>query len=154
MRGKKGSEMFGIDYTVWAIVLTLILGVVGIFFMILVGKTGSEQAVLGTSLEAFVLKQRFYKSQECFVSSESLRGVIDAAKFNDQNLNKCYTIADKTMPAFKLTLNTDAINNFQIKTQNWDENKQFQEKESKQVLVQSKGEIKIGELTIEIQNLQ
>ena len=153
MKHKK-SDLWSIDYMVWAGILGIMVGFAAIFFVILIGKTGSEQAEVSSNIEAFLLKQRFYKSSECFVSSENLRGIIDIAKFNSQNMNKCYSIIDKTMPAFRLTMNSDGINQLQIKTDNWDENKQFQDKEIKQILLYSGGEIKIGEMIIETQNFQ
>ena len=145
MKGKKAEENWVMEYLIWAIVIVVLLGLAGIFFVVFVSKQGSSQAELQGNIETFLLKQRLFKSQDCFVSSNQIR-IIDVSKFSEERLNYCYLITDRTIPAFRLSLNSNGIDNLQIKTPNWSDIIPVSSKETKQVTLYSKGETKIGEI--------
>ncbi len=116
----------------------------------------SEIAEILPGLEDYLLSQRFLNSPLCFAlkdedSSRIYPLVIDSEKFNTNNLNKCYDAKDTKVKAYRLTLNYENEKTT-INTKNW---QGFLKKaETKKVFVYDKGNIKIAELFIEMQDVK
>ena len=158
--GKKGTEsqMWPVDTEMWWLILCIALGVVAIFFVFIISKAGAEQAKINENLEALNLMKRFFESPNCFAYDRGgiASGVIDAEKFNEERLSSCYKINENLFPAFRITLISESAKiSKSIKTKNWNENREAEEKKSpRDVLIYSGGKINNGAMLIEIQNLQ
>lgn len=158
-RGTAASEMFAPDTLLFYIFFGVVLSLSAVLFVLIVSKTGAEQAKINENLESLNLMQRFLKSPECFGYNKdgvAMNNVIDADKFDNERISDCYHVTENNAPAFKITLNSDTAKIFKsIKTKNWNDNREFEEKiKPRGVLVYSENKLHNGELTIEIQNLQ
>jgi len=157
--GKRGtaSEMWAPGKIIFWIIFDIMLGLTAVFFIIIVSKFGSGQATIQKNVESLNLMQRFFKSPGCFVyDKENLMRVIDADKFNEQQLNNCYIINNNGMPAFKLNLKSEKAGvDKTAKTSNWNDNIGYEERKAPQnMLVYSNGKLYNGELIIEMQNIR
>ena len=158
-RGTAASEMWSTDTILWWLLYGVVLGFTAVYFVLIVSKGGSEQAVINGNIESLNLVQRFFTSPTCFsynrdgvISSR----VIDADKFNEARLNSCYNTNENLIPAFKITLSSPAANFYStIKTRNWNGNREFEQRNSPEnVVLYSQNKFHNGEMTIEIQNLK
>ena len=157
--GKRGtaSEMWAPGKIIFWIIFDIMLGLTAVFFIIIVSKFGSGQATIQKNVESLNLMQRFFKSPGCFVyDKENLMRVIDADKFNEQQLNNCYIINNNGMPAFKLNLKSEKAGvDKTAKTSNWNDNIGYEEKKTPQnMFVYSNGKLYNGEIIIEMQNIR
>lgn len=155
------SEMFAPDTIIFWLIFGVILGFVAMFFVLIVSKAGSEQARINENLESLNLVQRFFKSPECFIYSKegiSMTRVIDAGKFTEENLNRCYKINENLFPAFRITLSSDSAKiSKSIKTNNWNDNRESEErywKTQRDIFVYSQDRLYKGSILIDIQNVQ
>lgn len=156
---KKGteSEMWPPHKIMFWLIFGVGLGLIAIFFVIIVSKAGSEQAKISGNIESLYLMQRFLKSPSCFAYDKEgifMSGVIDSEKFTEERLNNCYKINEKLFPAFRITLSSESakISNT-IKTKNWNDNRNFELRKVKDVLVYLGNSLYNGELLIEVQNV-
>lgn len=151
------SEMFAPDTIIFWIIFGVVLGFVTIIFVLLVSKSGAEKFKIYENLESLNLIQRFLKSPDCFIYLENGRtftNQIDFEKFSDERLNSCYT-SSKEMPAYKIILNSNIEDlNKVIKTKNWNDNRNYEERISKEVLIIRQNEIQKGNMEIEVQNVR
>lgn len=149
--------MFAPDTIMFWIIYGVVLGFVAIYFVIGISKLGYNQAQIHGNLESFFLKQRFFKSTNCFMTERESTGnnVIDFDKFNEERLGNCYR-SDASMPAFNLVLqSSNASIDKIIKTTNWNPNRVLEQRESpRNILVLYQGKIYNGVMIIEIQNLR
>ena len=157
---KKGtaSEMFAPDTIIFWLIFGVVLGFVAIFFVIIISKTGSEQARISENLEMLNLISRFLESPNCFIYDKDgvlLNNVIDVDKFNDDRLSSCYKTIDNTFPAFRIILNSETAKiSKTIKTKNWNDNRGTEMPlKPKNAALYSEGKIYNGEMTFEIQNV-
>ena len=155
---KAESQLWAPDTMLFWILYGIVLGFVAVFFVIIVAKTGSEQATIYGNLESMYLSQRFLKSPECF--SYKYDGIlmvntIDAKKFTSEQINSCYDPKNLEMAAFRITLSSTLIKSFEpVMTKNWNTNREYAQKPAPyNVLVYSDGKFYNGELTIEMQNI-
>lgn len=141
-----------IFYIVFAIVAALT-------FMLIVYMVSSDKskiAVIQPGLEDYLLIQRFLLSPECFAyrnadSGRAYAWTIDPEKFNQNNLNRCYAAENTQVKAFRLTLSYGAFKSTLI-TKNWEGF--IKKAETKKVYVYDKGQIRQGELFIEVQDVK
>ena len=157
--GKKGtaSEMWAPDTIIFWVIFGIMLGLTAVFFIIVVSKFGSGQATIQGNVESLNLMQRFFKLPSCFAyDKEVLIRAIDADKFNEQQLNSCYVVNSKGLPAFKLNLKSEKGGvDKTAKTSNWNDNIGYEERKAPQnMLVYSNGKLYNGELIIEMQNIR
>lgn len=155
---KAESQMWAPDTVLFWIFYGIILGFVAVFFVIIVAKTGSEQATIYGNLESMYLSQRFLKSPACFSYSYDgvlMANVIDSKKFTNEQMGSCYDLRDPGMAAFRVTLNSASIKYFYpLATKNWNPNRGYELKLAPySVLVYADGKFYNGELTIEMQNI-
>ena len=130
---------------------------VSITFLILVWiipANFSEIAVIPAGLENYLLIQRFFTSPLCFALQDEKTDrvdswTIDLAKFNENNLNKCYDAQNTDVKAYRLTLDYNH-KKITVSTKNWGG---FLEKaEAFNVFVYDSGIIQKAELLIEVQD--
>ena len=158
-KGTAASEMWAPDTILFWIIFGVVLSIVGVFVVLAVFNTGSEQARIHDNLESLNLMQRFVKSPECFIYKKDgivLNRVIDIEKYTEGNLGSCYNINEKVAPAFRLTLTSSeiVISEPTIKTTNWNDNRGFEEKLAPRgFTIFSDNKKYNGQLVIEIQNV-
>ena len=155
---KAESQMWAPDTVLFWIFYGIILGFAAVFFVIIVAKTGSDQATIYGNLESVYLSQRFLKSPDCFSYNNEgilIANVIDSKKFTREHINNCYNPKDLGMAAFRITLNFPSIESFEpLTTKNWNPNTGYELRLSPyNVLVYADGKLFNGEITIEIQNI-
>ena len=154
---KAESQMWAPDTMLFWIVYGIILGFVAVFFVIIVAKTGSEQAIIYGNLESMYISQRFLKSPECFSYKNDgalIVNVIDAKKFTNEQMTGCYNLKDLGTTAFRITLTSASIKPFEpLTTKNWNLNKGYEQKLVHNVLIYSDEKFYNGELAIEMQNI-
>ena len=149
----------------WWLMFAVAIGVSLIFFVKITGITIAEASRIPAGLEdEFILVARFLNSEQCFVyvddSGTAHPKIIDADKFNQANLNRCFS-ASGVKYAFKLTLleKFDGIgpkNSFgttPIKTFNWNPTRLSSKQIVEEVAVYSNGIRYNGELYISIKNV-
>lgn len=156
-RGTAASEMWAPDTILFWILFGIALGFSIIFFNITLAKDAAAQSKINENLESLNLMQRFFESPYCFIYNKEgllLNNVIDIDKFTEERLNSCYKIADNTLPAFSITLNSETAKISKvIKTKNWNDNREFEDRmPPKEVQIHSGDKIQNGEMIIEIQN--
>mgnify|MGYP001578888256 FL=1 len=134
IRGKKASELWVANKILFWIIFGLVLGLSSITFVYTISKTGAERAVIYENIESLNLLQRFLKSPDCFIYNKEgnpLYGVIDYEKFTEERLNTCYSFKQGNPPAYRITLTSETGDIAKIiKTVNWNENRNFEEKRS------------------------
>lgn len=155
---KAESQMWAPDTVLFWIFYGIILGFAAVFFVIIVAKTGSEQATIYGNLESMYLSQRFLKSPDCFIYNNDdilMANVLDSNKFNSEHINNCYDPKSSGMVAFRITLNSPSIASFEpLMTKNWNPNTGYELRLSPyNVLVYANGKLHNGEITIEMQNI-
>lgn len=156
-QSKKGmAENWPADTMIWWIVFCIVAGFTAVFFLLIVSRTGSEQATIHGDIELKYIMQRFFTSPTCFVlDKEGITSIrtIDIEKFNEDRLENCYRINDNRFPAFRLTLSSiSPLVNKVIKTKNWLDGRSYNQKISQDdIVVYSNGELIKGEFEIEIQ---
>lgn len=152
------SEMFAPDTIIFWIIFGVVLGFVAIIFVLLVSKSGAEKAKIYENLETLNLMQRFLKSPDCFIYSENGRAFtsqIGFDKFTDGRLNSCYSTSSKEMPAFRIILSSDIEDlNKAIKTTNWNENRNYEEKVSREVQIVWQNKVQNGNIEVQVQNVR
>lgn len=157
--GKKGmSEFFPPDTVLFWIMFGIVLGFVSVALVLIVSKSGAEKAKIYENLESLNLMQRFLKSPDCFIYNREgtvLYNTIDYEKFNEQRMNSCYSTTKNSFPAFRITLSSDEGGLFSsINTDNWNDNRNFEEKLKRNVMVFMQNKLQKGRMEIEIQNLR
>ena len=155
---KAESQMWAPDTVLFWIFYGIVLGFVAVFFVIIVAKTGSEQATIHGNLESIYLSQRFLKSPGCFSYKYDgilMGNTIDAKKFTSEQINSCYDLKNLEMTAFRITLSSSSTKYFEsLMTKNWNPNRGYVQKLAPyNVLIYSDGKFYNGELTIEMQNI-
>lgn len=139
---------------IYYVVVGFVLIVAFLLIVWLASSGKSKISEIPAGLENYLITQRFLSSQHCFVFQDKDTNrvyprVIDLAKFNEENLNKCYNAKDTKVKAYRLTL-TYGNEKITINTQNWEG---FLKKaETKQVFVYNKEKSERGELFIEVQD--
>lgn len=141
-----------IFYIVFAIVAALTF----LLIVYLVSSDKSSIAIIYPGLEDYILMQRFLLSPECFAYQDEDSGrtyswTIDLEKFNQNNLNRCYAAENTKSKAFRLTLSYGTFKSTLI-TKNWEGF--IKKAESKKVYVYDKGQVRQGELFIEVQDVK
>lgn len=133
--------------------------IASIVFLLVVHMAASDKSKITEvlpGLEEYLIMQRFLTSPNCFVYQDADTGkvyawTIDLQKFNEDRLNKCYSASDTKVKAFRLSLSHGTLKTT-ISTKNWEG---FLKKaETRQVYVYDMGQIKTGELFIEMQDVK
>ncbi len=151
--GRKGdiSGRKMIFYIVFAVVATITF----LLIVYMVSTDKSKIAVIQPGLEDYLLMQRFLLSPNCFVyqddSGRAHPWTIDIEKFNQNSLNQCYDAENTKAKAFRLTISYGTFKSTLI-TKNWEGF--IKKAETKHVYVNDKGQIKQGELFIEVQDVK
>ena len=144
-----GSKI--VFYIIFAIVAALTF----LLIVYMVSTDKSKIAVIRPGLEDYLLIQRFLLSSNCFVYQDDSGRVhpwtIDLEKFNENNLNKCYFAENTNVKAFRLTLSYGTFKST-LSTKNWEGF--IKMAETKKVYVYDNGQIKQGELFIEVQDVK
>ncbi len=155
--GKRGTEFWPADKFIFWLMFGIVLGFSSIMFVLIISKSGAEKAKIYGNLESLNLMQRFSKSPDCFVYDKDgilAYGVIDYEKFNKERLDDCYKTSQYSLPAYKLTLSPDASSSKTLSTANWNENRNFEEKHQKNVIIFMQDKLHKGNFVIEIQNVR
>lgn len=141
---------------IFYIVFSFIAAIVFLLVVYMVTSDKSKITEILPGLEEYLLIQRFLTSPNCFAYQDADSGkvyawTIDLQKFNENNLNKCYSASDTKVKAFRLSLSYGTLKTA-ISTKNWEG---FLKKgETRQVYIYDRGQIKTGELFIEIQDVK
>src|SRR3989344_3492834 len=126
-KSKKGAESQNwiSDSMPYFILGSFVVGIVAIIFVLIVVKTGSEQARIYENADSYFIMQRFLKSEECFAYKNDnivFQRVIDKGRFNENALDNCYKGKGY---AFRLVLTSEDLVPVTIKTYNWKDNAKF-----------------------------
>ena len=125
-----------------------------LIIVFLLPSKGSEIGTIPQGLEDYLAFNRFTDSPDCFAFQDSdtkitQQGIIDAKKFNQKNLDKCYNEKDSSLKAYRITLEYQDKKQT-IATMNWEgflsSSKTFD------VTINDNGEIKRGKLALDVQN--
>ncbi|MBN1157428.1 hypothetical protein JXA85_07430 [Candidatus Woesearchaeota archaeon] len=140
----------------WAIGVGAIGTILFFAFYYVMGSYASKEMATVGGLETEILVQRFLESPKCFTYFDAelqrpFPGMILASRFTEKNLNSCYSVENKKMPAFSLALRNDAKETAYINTLNW-AGADFNIKKEYPVLINNEGNIKRGILVVKVQN--
>ena len=136
------------------VIFSFLAAIVFMAIVYISSSNGAEIASIPSGVENYFITQRFVASPLCFAlqDAETKRvypWVIDSEKFSEENLNRCYSALDTKVKAYRLTL-TYGTEKKTISTKNWEGF--LKRAETKQVFVSSKGDIKTGEIFMEMQD--
>ncbi len=157
----KKAQLFAHDVIFYVAVL-FIIAILLLLFTFLIIRIGNVKIETPKNLDTFIFLQRFINSPLCFSASQRefnyFFNTIDIEKFNQETLDKCYAVEEKskfkekTVKAFSLTLK-DIKNNQEIilTTKNFDDSALITKK-TKEINIYDKGKISKGFLIVEIQN--
>ena len=103
---KKSTEV--IEHWPFWILFSIVISIIGIVLFKLSGVSVEDASKIPEGLEdEIILASRFYNSADCFVYIDDVNahhpGVIDRAKFTQNNLNNCFPQSDVSY-AFSLLL--------------------------------------------------
>ncbi|MBI2541386.1 hypothetical protein HYV80_01630 [Candidatus Woesearchaeota archaeon] len=159
IHNKKASELWVANKILFWIIFGIVLGFSSITFVYMISKTGAERATVYENLESLSLLQRFLKSPDCFTygnEENALYLALDYEKFNDEQLNKCYSFKQGSPPAYRITLTSESGDIVKsIKTANWNINRDFEEKRAPaNVMIRRQDELQKGRMEIETQNIK
>ena len=149
----KTADISGRKVIFYAI-FSFVAVIVFLIIIYIVPSYASEIARMPYGLENYLITQRFLTHPACFIfqdrdSNRVYPWVIDLEKFNEDNMNKCYSASDTKTKAYRFTL-TYGIEKKTINTKNWEGF--VKSGETKQVFVYDNENIKKGELFIEMQD--
>ena len=154
-RNKKAeSDEISGSKMIFYLIFSFLAAIVFMIIVYLARSNRMEIANIPSGLENYIITQRFLISPLCFAfqDADSKRvypWVLDLKKFNEENLNKCYSASDTKLKAYRLTL-AYGTEKKTISTKNWEG---FLKKgETKQVFVNNEGRIIKGELFVEMQD--
>ncbi len=94
---------------VFYIIAAVVISIAFLLLVWIIPSKKSEIALIPPSLENYLLTQRFFNSQSCFAFQDEKTNrvypwIIDLAKFDQNNLDKCYDANNKDVKAYRLTL--------------------------------------------------
>lgn len=148
----KRSSISGRKVLFYAI-FSIIAAISAMLILYLVSSNKSAIAEIPSGLEDYLTAQRFLNSPICFVfqdgSNRAYPWVIDLEKFNQANMDKCYSAPDAKVNGYRLTLD-HGKGKLTIITKNWEGF--LKSAETKQVFIYNKGDVQKAELLIEMQN--
>ena len=159
LKNKKAQETSrsGEKAIFWAIGVMGIGTMLFFSFYYVMGSYASKEMATASGFETDILVQRFLNSPECFTYYDKelqrpFPGMIVAVSFTEKNLGRCYSVENKRMPAFSLSLKYDTTETGWIKTSNWF-GEEFDNRKNYPVLVMDEeGKIKGGMLIVKVQN--
>ena len=161
---KKGAEEVTARWPFW-ICFAIAVGAVVIIIVKIANVSVAEASRIPPYLEdELILAARFYNSEKCFAYQDDVgrvyTHVIDASKFNQANMDKCFPESDVKY-AFLLTLEklpkVDPIDTFgtsTIETFNYPSDGYVPKKITENVFVLHENEKYNGALIIEIKNVE
>ncbi len=150
---KKGSGFLLGKKPIYFIIVAFFLFIVFILFSYLVLSNISSTTTFPENIETTVLINRFLNSPECFAyqdeeTGRTYTGITDLDKFNNENLNECYSADEDSPRAFMMDLNSDDYQK-SVLTSNWRAKKI--NRMSQYVIIYDKGNFYGGTLLIAVQ---
>jgi len=163
---KKASGYILGKKPIYFIITLICLTISFLMFSYAISKEVSSTAYIPNNLEANILINRLLNSPYCFAYQDEETGrayprIIDLEKFNEKNLEDCYSTEDSNLKSFKLTLKSPELNippegnsdekknkNF-VLTQNWGASRYTQT--SQYVLIHYKENFYRGKVLIAMQ---
>ena len=151
---KKAETDISARKVIFYIVFGILASITFLFIVFLVPANASEISRIPEGMENYILIQRYLTSSSCFIyadkdTSRAYAGIIDAEKFTQANLDRCYDVQDSNAKAYRLTLNYGKDPKT-IKTKNWEG---FLAKaQTEKIKVYENNQMKEGTFFIEMQD--
>ena len=125
-----------------------------LIIVFLIPSKASEISTIPRGLEDYILINRLLNSKDCFAfqdqaAKRTYEGIIDISKFNQQNLDKCYSEKDTSLKAYRIELQYENEKK-SIATANWEGFLSESQKFGVNTIIN--GKIKRGIIQVDIQN--
>ena len=94
---------------VFYIIAAVVISIAFLLLVFIIPSQKSNIAIIPSGLENYLLTQRFFNSPSCFAfqdekTDRAYPWIIDLAKFDQNNLDKCYGANSRDLKAYRLTL--------------------------------------------------